>query len=90
MNREQIEVGYIDIPAEYSKLTPKQKKAMCNSLIETLLISLDNELDPTINRMKFLDDVLESSIISNNEYELYEVSQVLYEMRKIINFGKGD
>jgi hypothetical protein len=82
MKEEEIDLGDIVVPIDYSKLNDKQKKAICDNLIDTLLMSIDRILPPHINRIQFLDEVLESSIESNNELEQYEVSQTLYDMRK--------
>jgi hypothetical protein len=82
MKEEEIDIGSIDVPIDYSKLNSKQKKAVCNNLIDTLLMSIDRTLPPHINRIQFLDEVLESSIESNNDLERYEISQTLYDMRK--------
>jgi hypothetical protein len=82
MKEDEIDIGSIDVPIDYSKLNSKQKKAVCNNLIDTLLMSIDRTLPPHINRIQFLDEVLESSIESNNDLERYEISQTLYDMRK--------
>jgi hypothetical protein len=82
MKEEEIDIGSIDVPIDYSKLNHKQKAAICDNLIDTLLMSIDRSLPPHINRIQFLDEVLISSIESNNELEQYEVSQTLYDMRK--------
>jgi hypothetical protein len=82
MKEDEIDIGSIDVPIDYSKLNSKQKKAICNNLIDTLLMSIDRTLPPHINRIQFLDEVLESSIESNNDLERYEISQTLYDMRK--------
>jgi hypothetical protein len=82
MKEEEIDLGDIVVPIDYSKLNDKQKKAICDNLIDTLLMSIDRILPPHINRIQFLDEVLESSIESNNDLEQYEVSQTLYDMRK--------
>ena len=86
MKEEEIDIGNIDIPIDYSKLNSKQKVAICDNLIDTLLMSIDRILPPEINRIQFLDEVLESSIESNNDLEQYEVSQTLYDMRKRLDF----
>ena len=85
MRREQAEIGYIDIPQEYCYFTKKEKRAVCNKLIDMLLYTIDKELDPTINRITFLDEVLESSIISNEHLEQYEICQCLKDIRTILN-----
>lgn len=86
MKEEEIDLGHIDIPIDYSKLNNKQKSAICDNLIDTLLMSIDRILPPEINRVQFLDEVLISSIETNNELEQYEVSQTLYDMRKRLDF----
>lgn len=85
MERSNEEIGYIDIPKEYCQFTIKEKRAVCNKLIDMLLHTIDRELDPTINRITFLDEVLESSIISNEELEQYEICQCLMDIRTILN-----
>lgn len=85
MKREQVEFGWIDVPMNYNTFTDRQKKALCNRIIDTLLRVIDKDLDPTINRITFLDEVLESSLISNEESELYEICEVLLDCRKMLN-----
>jgi hypothetical protein len=82
----QISIGYIDIPVEYAKLNDAAKKAICNKLIDEILIDIDKKLPVYVNRFRFLDEILDSSIESNNVLENYEISQTLYDMKKIINF----
>jgi len=81
---EHIELGFIDIPKHYPKFTIKQKEAVCNKIIDLLLIDIDKHLDPTINRITFLDEVLESSLMTNEEDEQYIVCQVLFDCRKYL------
>lgn len=85
MSKDHEEIGYIDIPKEYCELTKPEKRAICNKLIDLLLQTIDKELDPTINRITFLNDVLESSIISNEQLEQYEICQCLKDIRTILN-----
>jgi hypothetical protein len=85
MRREQDDIGFIDIPQQYCQFTEKEKRAVCNKLIDMLLTTLDRELDPVINRITFLDHILESSIISNEELEHYEICQCLVDIRTILN-----
>lgn len=75
----------MDIPREYCDFTNEEKRAVCNELIDMLLTTLDKELDPVINRITFLNDVLESSIISNEQLEQYEICQCLVDIRTILN-----
>jgi hypothetical protein len=85
MKEDHIEIGFIDIPKAYMNFTNKEKKAVCNKIIDMLLIDIDKNLDPTISRISFLDEVLESSIESNEQDEEYIICQVLYDCRKYLN-----
>ena len=85
MDRSNEQIGYIDIPKEYCHFTKKEKRAVCNKLIDMLLTTIDKDLDPVINRITFLDEVLESSIISNEQLEQYEICQCLMDIRTILN-----
>ena len=82
---EHIELGFIDIPKAYSTFTAKQKEVVCNHIIDLLLLDIDKHLDPTINRISFLHEVLESSLITNEQDEEYIVCQVLFDCRKYLN-----
>lgn len=82
---DNIELGFIDIPKAYLDFTTKEKKAVCNKIIDLLLQDIDKHLDKTINRITFLDEVLESSIESNEENEEYIICQVLFDCRKYLN-----
>lgn len=85
MNREQIDIGYIDIPKEYCTLDAEGKQVICDKIIDILLLQLDRNLLPEINRIDFLDEVLESSLITNEEQENFEVCQVISDCRKRLN-----
>jgi hypothetical protein len=85
MERQQDDIGFIDIPKEYCNFTKREKRAICNKLIDMLLVTIDRELDPVINRISFLNDVLESSIISNEDTEQYEICACLKDIRNILN-----
>jgi hypothetical protein len=84
-NKEHIELGYFDIPKAYPDFTTQQKVKVCNKIIDVLLLHIDKQLDPTINRITFLDEVFESSLITNEDAEQYTVCAVLNDCRKLIN-----
>ena len=85
MRKGMIEIGEIDIPIDYMDLTEIDKKNICNKIIAQLLIYIEDKLDPTINRIDFLDDVLMSSIQTNEVIEKYEVCSVFRDCRKLLN-----
>jgi hypothetical protein len=83
--RKQDKIGYIDIPMEYCDLDINQKREVCNNIIDILLRQIDKDLAPEINRITFLDEILESSLISNEELEQFEICACLLDIRKILN-----
>jgi hypothetical protein len=87
MKREQIEIGFVDIPVKYPTFTRKKKNIVCDNLIDNLLTYIDKELEslPHINRITFLNEILESSLQSNVDLELYEVAQVIFDCKKRLN-----
>lgn len=87
MNREQINLGYIDVPLEYGLFDNETKEAFCNSLIDNMLRMIERELSrtPEINRISFLQQLLESSLISNENMENYEVCEILKDCLNKIN-----
>jgi len=87
MKKEQINLGWIDIPLAYPTFTKKKKIVLCDNLIDTLLMYIDKELEqePYINRITFLNDVLDSSLQANIDLECYEVAQVIYDCKKRLN-----
>ena len=84
-SRESIDMGYIGIPKEYFVYDKQTKVLICNEIIDRLLIQIDREVDPTINRIQFLDEMMESSIETNLKDENYEVVQVFSDVRKLLN-----
>jgi hypothetical protein len=82
---DEIELGYIDVPIGYEKLNPENKDDICDLLIERLLIALDSELPVYISRITFLKEVLESSLITNEREENYEVCSVIRDTIKRID-----
>lgn len=82
---EHSTIGYIDIPVAYWSMDWEDKKVLCNKMIKILIRELDKDLLPHINRIAALNDVLESSIITNEMEENYEICQVFKDIRTILN-----
>lgn len=83
--RKQTDIGYIDIPKDYCEFNINEKRVICNKIIDMLLLNIDKELAPEINRITFLDQVLESSLISNEQLEQFEICACLLDIRNILN-----
>jgi hypothetical protein len=83
----QINLGWMDIPKDYIKYDDETKILFCNDLIDTMLRLIERDLSraPQINRINFLIQVLESSLITNENMENYEVCSVLRDCINQIN-----
>lgn len=80
-----IKVSEIEIPQDYFQLNDEEKEVICVEILNFMLTILDKQLKPEVNRMFALESLIESSIITNQEQELYEVCAVLMDVRKLIN-----
>jgi hypothetical protein len=82
--KDKVEIGYMDIPINYIHFDDDNKIRFCNMMIDKMLLILENELAhaPEINRITFLDEVLDSSLETNLEYEAYEIAAVIRDMKK--------
>ena len=80
-----IKVGELEVPLDYFKFTKGEKELLCIEIMDAMLHMLDKQLRPDIDRIKVLDKLLESSIITNQEQEEYEICQVLMDIRTIMN-----
>lgn len=82
---KHIKVGELEIPADYFKLEEEDKKEICSFLLDTILNILDKELNPMTERITVLKFLLESSIITNEKDETYEVAAVLRDIKKLVD-----
>lgn len=82
---KQFKISEIEIPSDYFELNDEEKEAVCVGILNFMLTILDKQLKPEVNRMFALGLLIESSIITNQEDELYEICAVLTDVRKLIN-----
>lgn len=82
---KHVKVGELEVPVDYFKYDKEDKEILCNEIMDMMLHILDRQLKPDIDRMQILDKLLESSIITNQEQEEYEICQVLKDIRNLIN-----
>jgi hypothetical protein len=82
---KHVKVGELEVPVDYFKYDKEDKEILCNEIMDMMLHILDRQLRPDIDRMQILDKLLESSIITNQEKEEYEICQVLKDIRNLIN-----
>lgn len=82
---KQVKVGELLIPADYWDLTETEKMDLCLTVMDSMLIILDKHILPEYDRMDVLDTLLQSSIIFNEENDNFEVTDLMYRIRKVIN-----
>jgi hypothetical protein len=85
MRKNHIKVGYLDVPKNYFELGLEDKEIVRNSILEVMLYILERNLSKKTDKQKVLLDVIESSIMMNEQEENYEVSGVLLDIKKMIN-----
>jgi hypothetical protein len=83
--KKMLKLGMIDVPTDYFSYDITQKKELCEDLIDRLYLFIDDKLEPQINRIEFLKDVLQSSLESNVQLEYYEVAAVINDCIKLLN-----
>lgn len=83
---KNIKVGELEVPADYFSLPQEDKDVICNSILESILYLLEKHVDNEyFNRKMVLERIIESSIITNEMEENYEVAGVLFDVQKLIN-----
>jgi len=83
---KQIKVGHLDVPTDYFKLPQEDKDVVCNSILESILYILERHInDDSVDKLNVLNRIIDSSIITNQHEENYEVCGVLVDIRNLIN-----
>lgn len=84
-NAPHRKIGEIEIPSSYFNLPDEEKAAICIGIFDIMLAMINKNAQPEINRLMILNKMLESSIITNEEEENYEICALLTDIQKIIN-----
>lgn len=87
MKRKMIDLGFMDVPVDYNEYSKEEKELICDRFIDILINYIDKELmrAPHINRVDFLNEILKSSLVSNEHLENYEVCSVIRDMQLRLN-----
>lgn len=80
-----IRVGEMEVPVDYFTLPQEDKDVICNSILESILYILEKNIPLDVNHMDVLTRIIESSIITNQEEENYEICGVLTDIKKMID-----
>jgi hypothetical protein len=85
MARRKIDLKNLDIPPDYFDLSNVNKETVCIVLMDSILRVIDQSFDPQYSRVEILNKILDVSIESNIEDEIYEVAAVLSDIKKLLN-----
>ena len=85
MNTQKTKIGELEIPIEYFDLTKEEKDYLLNEILNVMLTIIDKNVIPTVNRIDILNQILDSSIETNIEDEVYEICAVLYDIKQKLN-----
>lgn len=80
-----ILIGYITVPEEYLKLTEEQRNEIRDKIITEVYKVIDKKLLPQYNRIDFINQIFESTLISNEQEENYEYCQLIWDCQKKLN-----
>jgi hypothetical protein len=84
--QKQIKVGHMDVPTDYFKMPQEDKNVVCNTILESILYMLEKHIhDESVDKLKVLNRIIDSSIITNQNEENYEVCGVLADIRNLVN-----
>jgi hypothetical protein len=78
-------IGEIEIPSSYFELPDEEKSAICIGIFDIMLAMINKNAQPEIDRLMILNKMIESSIITNEQEENYEICALLTDIQKILN-----
>ena len=82
---KSIKVGELEVPAHYWSLDNELKREICLTIIDAMLVIIDTQISPTLDKFLVINRLLESSIQTNEKDENYEVCQVLTDIKTLLN-----
>jgi hypothetical protein len=85
MNTQKTKIGELEIPVEYFDLSKEEKDYLINEILNVMLTIIDKNVIPTVNRIDILNQILDSSIETNIEDEVYEICAVLWDIKQKLN-----
>lgn len=84
-NKEHVDIGTIEIPKDYLLFDEETKKIVCDNIIDVLLKHIDPFMEEDDDRIEYLMGIFESSIITNEQDELYEMCQIMKDCKTRLN-----
>ena len=82
---KHIKIGEISIPKNYWLMNEDDKEILSITLLDDMLRLIDKKINPKLDRVIVLNQLLDSSIKSNEQDEEYEICEVMYSIKKLLN-----
>lgn len=82
---KNVKIGTLDVPEDYFSLSQNEKEVVCMMIYDDIMLLVDRQLPKYINRMQFINKIIDSSLITNLSEEKYEVAAVLKDLKDMIN-----
>jgi hypothetical protein len=84
-----LRIGEMEIPQEYFRLSPEDKKLICDVILNKIYHLVERMPTGNLRKMDVMYHLIDSSIITNEEDENFEVCQVLKDVRNLLNEQKS-
>jgi hypothetical protein len=84
-SNNHLKIGEMEIPQEYFKLSDEDKKLICDVILNKIYYMVDRMSTGNMAKLDFIYLLIDSSIITNEEEENFEVCQVLMDIRNLLN-----
>lgn len=78
-------ISNLEIPEDYFQLSNVDKETICMVIMNNILDVIDSNYSSKYDKREIMNKILDLSIQSNINEEIYEVAQVLYDVKKLLN-----
>jgi hypothetical protein len=75
----------LEIPEDYFELSNVDKETICMVIMNNILDVIEINYSSKHDKKEIMNKILDITIQSNINEETYEVAQVLYDVKKLLN-----
>jgi hypothetical protein len=75
----------LEIPEDYFELSDIDKETICMVIMNNILDVIEINYSSKHDKKEIMNKILDITIQSNINEETYEVAQVLYDVKKLLN-----
>lgn len=86
----RLKMEEIKAPNNYFELKYEEKVDVCVGILETMYeMIMRMTSTPKVSNVELMEKILDSTLQFNEELEEYEICQVLYDTKKLMNEHKN-